>query len=77
MKVNYTRESQNYFCNGEDKHMTYKKVGYYSRYEYKTNYMHGTGNNISGLIHHLMKHGNMPENVSVYKNGKLLKEWQR
>lgn len=72
-------ESVNYYRNGEDKRLTYKKYGKYNfKYHYRTTYAEGIGNNLSGLIHMLINHGkNIPENVKVYKNGILIKEWQR
>lgn len=70
-------ESKNYYRNGERKNMSFKKCGYSFIYEYKTDYMHGIGNNLSSLIHSLISHGNAPETVTVYKNGKLLKQWKR
>lgn len=71
-----SHESKNYYRNGEPKNMIYKKCGHYFIYEYKTDYMHGIGNNLSGLIHALISHGNTTETVTVYKNGKLLKQWK-
>ena len=70
-------EPKNQYKNGEEKRMNYKKCGYSFTYEYKTTYMHGIGNNLSGLIHSLLSHGNVQENVKVYKNGILIKEWDR
>lgn len=80
MKTNYTHETANYYCNGEDKMLTCRKWrddGIHFKYEYKTTYMHGIGNNLTTMIHALMKHGNVNEHVEVYKNGILIKAWNR
>ena len=73
----YHRESKNYYRNGERKNMVYRKCGYSFTYRYESEYLAGVGNTLAGLIHALMSHGNVSETVTVYKNGKLLKQWKR
>lgn len=68
-------ESVNYYRNGESKLLTHRNYGKDFIYEYKTEYIHGIGNNLSGLIHSLISHGHSGETVKLYKNGKLYKTW--